>query len=374
MSDIGSKRPESEPPRGLVRIRSRWPELVWGLFAAANVAVILVLDKWETVPFHFVWVSLTILYGLRVWRIRTTAWVLAAVMVVTGLALGWTVAHGAERVDELTEVPLMAAMFVAMVWHAQRRQAATEEVRRLAEIEHRLLEREREFLRDASHELRTPITVARGHAELLSSEASGQAAADAGIVLEELERLSRISERLLVLAAAEHPGFLRPAGVDVDEVLRSTERRWRPTADRRWRTRLDAVGSIRADRERLEAALDAVVENAVAFTGPGDAIEFASRRKRDRVVIEVSDTGRGVPPDQLDRIFDRFSRANGSRGDGAGGTGLGLAIVKAVVEAHGGTVAVRSTEGLGTTFSITLPGTPATAPVGPGATPTLATS
>src|SRR4029450_13676045 len=152
MWDIGSK------------LRRHWLELAWAVFAMANLAVILLLDHWETIPFHFIWVRLTLLYGLRVWSCRTTATVLAVVMVATGLALAWTVTHGAERPDELSEVPLMAAMFVAMVWHARRRQAAMEEVRRLAESEHRLREREQEFVRDASHELRTPITIARGHA------------------------------------------------------------------------------------------------------------------------------------------------------------------------------------------------------------------
>src|SRR5213593_3916174 len=116
MSDIGSK------------LRRHWLEVGWGLFASANLAVILLLDRWETIPFHLIWVSLTLLYGLRVWSVRTTATVLAVVMLTTGLALWWTVTHGAERPDELSEVPLMAAMFVAMVWHARRRQAAMEEV------------------------------------------------------------------------------------------------------------------------------------------------------------------------------------------------------------------------------------------------------
>ena len=88
-------------------------------------------------------------------------------MAVTGAALAWTVVRGNERLDELTEVPLMAAMFLAMVWHAHRRRTAIEETERMAESEHRLLEGQREFVRDASHELRTPIAVARGHAELI---------------------------------------------------------------------------------------------------------------------------------------------------------------------------------------------------------------
>ena len=103
----------------------------------------------------------------------------------------------------------MAAMFLAMVWHAERRQAAIEETARLAESEHRLLMGQREFVRDASHELRTPITVARGHAELIrDADLNGQVAKDAEVILDELGHLSSLSERLLILTTAGHPGFL----------------------------------------------------------------------------------------------------------------------------------------------------------------------
>ena len=124
----------------------------------------------------------------------------------------------------------MAAMFVTVMWHAHRRQKALEEVERLAEIEHRVLERERNLVRDVSHELRTPITVARGHAELIHQTASGQAADDAGIILDELGRLSRIAERLLILAASEHPEFLRRGPIDLERLIVDLARRWGATS------------------------------------------------------------------------------------------------------------------------------------------------
>ncbi len=102
MSDIGST------------LRRRWVEVAWGLFAAANVAVILMLSHWETIPFHFIWVSLTLVYGIRLWRLRTTMFLLLVVMAVTGAALAWSITRGHESPDELAEVPLMAAMFLAM--------------------------------------------------------------------------------------------------------------------------------------------------------------------------------------------------------------------------------------------------------------------
>jgi two-component system, OmpR family, sensor kinase len=338
------------------RLRRHWLEVAWGLFAAANLMVIVFLDHWETIPFHFIWVSLTLVYGLRVWTVRTTATVLAAVMVTTGLALGWTVSHGGERPDELAEVPLMAAMFVAMVWYARRRQSAMEEVRRLAESEHRLREREREFVRDASHELRTPITIARGHTELIRSHGDRQSTQDAEVVLDELNRLSRISERLLILAAAEHPDFLRPVPLQFDELVIDVARRWSAAASRRWRVDIAAEGSLLGDEERLAAALDALVENAVKFTVEDDQISLTGRSDDGHAVIEISDEGEGIPSDQLERVFDRFARADLGRTRGSGGTGLGLPIARAIVEAHHGSISVQSDQEAGTTFVVCLPG------------------
>jgi two-component system OmpR family sensor kinase len=338
-------------------LRKHWVELAWGVFAAANVVVILTLSQWETVPFHFIWVSLTIVYGFRVWRIRTTVILLAVVMLVTGAALTYTITRGNERLDELTEVPLMASMFLAMVWHARRRQAAMEEVRRSAEKQHMMLDRQREFVRDASHELRTPITIARGHAELIRSTAADpQLTEDAAVVLDELARLSKLSERLLILAAADHPGLLAPRPVDVAHLIAELERRWIPAASRRWTFACVARGHLTVDEDRLGIALDALIENAVKFTAPGDAISVRARPAGRSLAIEVTDQGEGIEPEHLPRVFDRFARADGDRARGSGGTGLGLAIVRAIVEAHGGTVAARSVPGRGSTFAITLPG------------------
>jgi signal transduction histidine kinase len=267
------------------------------------------------------------------------------------------VVRGNERLDELTEVPLMAAMFVAMVWHAHRRRAAIEETNRLAESEHRLLEGQRGFVRDASHELRTPITVARGHAELIrDSGVNGQVASDAGVVLDELGRLSRLSERLLILTAADDPGFLSETDIEVEPLVVGLMRRWSPTAERRWQVRVAVEGTIYADRERLETALDALMENAVKATDEGSSILVGSRGDGHRLVLEVTDEGRGISAEDLPRIFEPFSKIEPDRARKNGGTGLGLSIAKAIVDAHGGSIAVESDEGRGTTFRISLPG------------------
>jgi signal transduction histidine kinase len=180
---------------------------------------------------------------------RLVVVVLLVVSVATGAALALSISRGHEGPDELAEVPLMAAMFVAMVWHAVRRQAAVEEAGRLAESEHRLLMAQREFVRDASHEFRTPITVARGHAELIrESGPNGQISKDVDVILDELGHLSRLSERLLLLTTAGHPGFLSPTEVPVEPFLEGLMRRWSPTADRAWQLRVECRGTVSAIR------------------------------------------------------------------------------------------------------------------------------
>ena len=150
-------------------------DAAWVAFAVANAVAMVRWESWETVPFHFIWVSLTLVYGLRVWRRETTAGVLAAVAVVTGTLILVDIHHGTQEWSELTEVPLMTAMFVAMAWHARRRQVALVAVERLAEERASLLERQERFLHDASHELRTPVTIARGHSgRAVASRGAGQ--------------------------------------------------------------------------------------------------------------------------------------------------------------------------------------------------------
>lgn len=338
-------------------VRRHWLEILWGAFALANVVVIVSLASWETIPFHLIWVSLTILYGFRVWSSQTTTLLLVAVVGFTGSSLFFAVTRSNRGFDEMAEVPLMAAMFLAMVWHARRRQAAVEEAQRMAANEHRLRERQRDFVRNASHELRTPITVARGHAELLRASATDpQAISDADVVIDELDRLSRLSERLLILAAAEHAEFLDIGPVDLGELVEETGSRWRAAADREWRVRARVRGAVPGDASRLRDAMDALVENALNATGPGDSITIAGDRRNGGYVLEVSDDGVGIEPDQMPTLFERFSRTDAPRTRRTGGTGLGLPIVKAIAEAHGGAVEAESSPGRGATFRIVLPG------------------
>jgi len=272
------------------------------------------------------------------------------------------VLKGQQDADYLAEVPLIALMFLVMVWHGHRRLAAAqgrltamEQVQRISQENLRLLEQQRQFLQDASHELGTPITVALGHAELIEQAVSDQnVAADARVVTGELARLRRLTNRLLLLASAGTPGFLQVAPVATDHLILGALERW-GHVPRRWRLGEVAEATVLGDCDRLIVALDALLENAVAHTEAGDRIEVSVRLDDAHAVIAVTDSGCGIPPTDLDRIFGRFARAEPYRSRDAGGFGLGLPIVRAITEAHHGTVRVHSASGQGATFAMVLP-------------------
>ena len=335
-------------------LRPRAVELGWFAFALANLLAMLRWERWETVPFHFIWVSLTLVYGFRVWQPSATALTLGFVIVSTGTLILVDISRNTQDWSELTEVPLMSAMFLAMVWHARRRQEALGIAEKHAEQLESTLEREEQFLHDASHELRTPVTIARGHLEVLErSNGSGYPGVD--VALDELSRMERILDRLLLLARADQPDFLELEEIELDHFLEEVFMRWSEVAPRSWRLGALAHGTLRADPEQLRIALDALLENAVKYSEPGDRIELSSRATGSKVAIEVGDEGIGVPDEALARIFERFARADPARTRTAGGVGLGLAIVDTIVKAHGGRCLV-SRMARGSEFGIQLPG------------------
>ena len=341
------------------------PDIAWAVFVGLNLAAMRLLPNWQTVPFLAIWVSLTVVYGFRLWRLQPTILTLAAVTLATGGIIFVQVLKGQQDADYLAEVPLIALMFLVMVWHGRRRLAATQErltameqVQQISQENLRLLEQQRQFLQDASHELGTPITVALGHAELIERAATDQAvAADARVVAGELARLRRLTNRLLLLASAGTPDFLHLAPVPADSLVLDALERW-GNIPRRWRLGEVAEATVLGDSDRLVAALDALLENAVAHTEPGDTIEVTVRLERGNAVLAVTDSGCGIPPTELDRIFRRFTRAQPGRSREAGGFGLGLPIVQAIAEAHRGSVRVHSASGEGSTFEMVIPSVP----------------
>jgi two-component system OmpR family sensor kinase len=330
--------------------RDRRNELLWAAFCVACAVGMLAFPQWQTVPFHWIWITLTFVYGFRRWTTAQTAGVLAAVIVITSIAMLRAVDNRAE----LSEIPLMTCVFLGMVWHVRRRQEAVDELRRAAE-------REREFMRDAAHTLRTPLTVAHGHAELVLDglPPGTQAHEDTTTLLDELRRLARISDQLLLLGTADRADALLLAPVALDRVATAVARRWSAATGRPVTVDAPEPVAVLADEGRLRHALDALVENALHATDAGGTVSIAARVRDGRAVVEVSDTGHGIGPADRDRIFERFARGDDAESRRPG-TGLGLAIVRAIAEAHGGRVAVAGRPGA-TTFTVTLG-----APLAPG--------
>jgi signal transduction histidine kinase len=336
-------------------IRAYRLDIAWAVFVGLNLLAMRLIPAWQTVPFLIIWISLTTIYGFRLWRLGSTLLTVTVVTLATGGLIGWQVLRGKQDGDYLAEVPLLAAMFVIMVWHARRRQSAMEEIKRVNEHNLLLLGQQRQFLQDVSHELGTPITIALGHAELITHAATDQAIAkDARVAVDELLRMRRLSNRLVLLASTDSPDFLRPAPVDTAELTMETLHRWSQTP-RRWSLGSLTEAPVQADRDRLTLALDALIENAVDHTEPDGRIELSARRSGEQVVLAVRDWGSGIPAADIGHIFDRFTRVGTGRSRDTGGFGLGLAVVKAIAEAHGGSVGVRSTVGQGSVFELSLP-------------------
>jgi signal transduction histidine kinase len=346
-----------------------WVDIAWVGFVGLNLAAMRLLPTWQTVPFLAIWVSLTVIYGFRLWQLQPTILTLAAVTLATGGIIAVQVLKGQQDADYLAEVPLIALMFLVMVWHGRRRLAATEdrlaameEVQRVSQENLRLLKQQRRFLQDASHELGTPITVALGHAELIERAVTNTAVAeDAHVVTDELMRLRRLATRMLLLASAGSPDFLHLEPVVLDSVPVDALDRWGHTP-RRWRLTATAEATVLVDRDRLGIALDALLENAIAHTAADDLIELGARRENGHVILSVADSGCGIPAADLERIFLRFARADPNRTREAGGFGLGLAIVRAIAEAHHGSARASSTLGQGSVFEVLLPAVPAPPP------------
>lgn len=210
---------------------------------------------------------------------------------------------------------------------------------------------QRDFVDDAGHELRTPITVIRGHLELMGDDPQDRAETLA-LVTDELDRMNRMVDDLLTLAKAEQPGFLDIEEVELADLTVSVVAKARALGERRWRVDEVAEARIPADRQRLTQALMQLASNAVRHTADDGQIAVGSAVQDGFVRLWVRDDGPGVPPADREKIFRRFLRG---RTGGHEGAGLGLAIVRSIAEAHGGTVAVEDAPGGGACFVITIP-------------------
>jgi signal transduction histidine kinase len=212
---------------------------------------------------------------------------------------------------------------------------------------------QRSFMDDAGHELRTPITIIRGHLELLGDDPDERREV-VSIVTDELDRMSRQVDDMLLLAKAERPGFLDREPVDIGAVTEEWLTKMRTLAPRQWRLAARASGMVMADRQRLTQAVMNLAENAARHTGPDGTIVLSSEVRAGEVRVAVADDGPGIPWADQERIFERFAR--GASGPGrTQSSGLGLAIVRAIAEAHGGRVELASEPGRGATFTVVIP-------------------
>jgi two-component system, OmpR family, sensor histidine kinase CiaH len=228
------------------------------------------------------------------------------------------------------------------------------------------MDSQRTFIADASHELRTPVAVVRTNAELLKRHMGSQDRPksngdDVAVddILSESDRLGRMVDQMLTLAqadAGEQPLVL--SDVSLNEVVDEAARSMRSLAQARevsMSTNLDGIIEVRGDAARLRELVSVLLDNAVKYTDAGGKVEVAVRKENRKAVISVSDSGEGIPTESLPHVFDRFYRVDKARSRESGGTGLGLAIARHIVEAHGGTINVRSNVGEGTVVIVELP-------------------
>ncbi|MBM2810239.1 MAG: periplasmic sensor signal transduction histidine kinase [Chloroflexi bacterium] len=288
-----------------------------------------------------------------------------AVLLVLTLAVSWALAVvSLSPIGRITQ----AAREVTRSGRLDRRlppPRSRDEIGRLAETFNRMMDRlegafaaQRRFIADASHELRTPLTTVRGNLELLrrqdavSDPAMREALTD---VIDEAQRMSRLVERLLALARADAGQQLSRTAVRIDEIVRTVHREVQPLAQQ-VAVRIDRIAAIQVmgDPDALKQLLLILVENGIKYTPAAGEVTIGLALESRDVVLSVTDTGCGISPEDIPRLFERFFRAATARS--SGGTGLGLAIAQWIVEEHGGAIHVTSQLGAGSTFAVRLPG------------------
>lgn len=227
---------------------------------------------------------------------------------------------------------------------------------RMLDALERTFRRQRDFVSDASHELRTPLAVLRAQVELLGRETDERGRHEGtATLLKRLDELDRLVGDMLTLASAEAGQLVRPQLIDLADFFEDLRRDLPLFGERAFSVEI-VDGVLEADHDRLTQVLRNLVRNAVAHTQAGDEVAVIARTNDGWLSLAVRDSGPGIEAAQLERIFERFYRADEGRSRDSGGSGLGLAIARAIVEAHGGRIWADSTVGEGTTFHVELPG------------------
>ncbi len=216
---------------------------------------------------------------------------------------------------------------------------------------------QRRFVADASHELRTPVAVMRGNLDLLrTADLSAEDREESLRMLDdEVSRMQRLLGDLLSLASTSSPQRRPFQPLQAGLLLAETAARIRTLGERDFVVSCESELWVDGDPDLLEQALQNIARNAVEHTSEGDRVALRCRPQDAWVEIEISDSGPGIPADDLPRVFDRFYRSHGPRPEASGGSGLGLAIAKRLIALHGGTISVANAEGSGAVFTIRLP-------------------
>lgn len=212
---------------------------------------------------------------------------------------------------------------------------------------------QRDFLDDAGHELKTPLTIMSGHLELMDPNDAGDVASTRDLLLDETDRMSRLVQELILLAKLDRPDFLTPSPVDLAPLTTRVWEKCRGLGDRDWVLDEAAEVTMTLDEQRITQAMVQLAQNATKHTDPGATIGIGSRVVGGRLTLWVRDTGAGVPDADKSLIFDRFGRSAVAPEDD--GFGLGLSIVHGIVTAHGGTIDVTDEQPHGARFTLSLP-------------------
>jgi signal transduction histidine kinase len=255
-----------------------------------------------------------------------------------------------ETADEITETDLSRRL----------PESGNDDITALTRTFNRMLDRleaafvgQRQFLDDAGHELKTPLTVLRGHLELLDVGTPEEIAETRELLLDEVDRMSRLVGELILLATSDRPDFVTVRPVDLTGLTVDTLAKARGLGDRTWTLDETASVIVPVDEQRLTQALLQLCDNAVKHTAAGDVVALGSSYDGSWARLWVRDTGPGVAPEHRDQVFERFGRGAAPTDDE--GFGLGLSIVRAIARAHGGTVTLEDEQPHGARFVITLP-------------------
>jgi two-component system, OmpR family, sensor kinase len=297
---------------------------------------------------------------------RTFAIVAAVALAALGL-VGWVVAG--RLLSPIRKLRDTAARITATDVSERIDVVGSDDVSELTVTVNRMLDRldaaltgQRQLLDDVGHELKTPITIVRGHLELMRPSDESDVAATRALAIDELDRMSGLVRDISDLAVVLRPLRMRREPTDIGTLTESVRAKASALSSaHEWTSPGVAQVIASIDPERLTQALLQLAANAVVHGSPSGTIEISSELRRGRMLFTVHDDGPGVDPRVAATIFERFRRgstAEASTGRGASGSGLGLAIVQAIAEAHGGTASLADSMAGGATFTIDIPFTP----------------